>query len=265
MTTEQSEGDARTPGIPERGRSAAKGTREPPTPGRVLSIHAHPDDQEFTVAGTLAKWARAGSTVVTVCITSGNAGSNDYTPPSMTREALAPIREEEQRDACRVLGVSEVIFLGYEDGMLEPSIALRRDLTRVIRRHRPEAVVCGDPTVRFYGASYLNHPDHRVAADVTLDAVFPSAETRLIFPELLDEGLEPHKVRAVFIHGSDRPDTFIDIADVLDVKLAALKQHRTQMGEWDPTEMITAWARQQGARRKLKAAESYRLMRLHES
>ena len=264
MTTEQSEGDARTPGIPERGRSAGKGTREPPTPGRVLSIHAHPDDQEFTVAGTLAKWARAGSTVVTVCITSGNAGSNDYTPPSMTREALAPIREEEQRDACRVLGVSEVIFLGYEDGMLEPSIALRRDLTRVIRRHRPEAVVCGDPTVRFYGASYLNHPDHRVAADVTLDAVFPSAETRLIFPELLDEGLEPHKVRAVFIHGSDRPDTFIDIADVLDVKLAALKQHRTQMGEWDPTEMITAWARQQGARRKLKAAESYRLMRLHE-
>ena len=264
MTTEQSEGDARTPGIPERGRSAAKGTREPPTPGRVLSIHAHPDDQEFTVAGTLAKWARAGSTVVTVCITSGNAGSNEYTPPSMTREALAPIREEEQRDACRVLGIAEVIFLGYEDGMLEPSIALRRDLTRVIRRHRPDAVVCGDPTVRFYGGSYLNHPDHRVAADVTLDAVFPSAETRLIFPELLDEGLEPHKVRAVFIHGSERPDTFIDIADVLDVKLAALKQHKTQMGAWDPTEMITAWARQQGARRKLKAAESYRLMRLHQ-
>src|SRR6266581_1099157 len=233
MTPGQSEGDARTPGRPERGGSRGKGTREPSAPGRVLSIHAHPDDQEFTVAGTLAKWAQAGSAIVTVCITSGNAGSNDYTPPSMTREALAPIREEEQRDACRVLGISEVIFLGYEDGMLEPSIALRRELTRVIRRHRP-------------------------------DAVFPSAETRLIFPELLDEGLEPHKVRAVFIHGSDRPDTFIDIADVLDVKLAALKQHKTQMGAWDPTEMITAWARQQGARRKLKAAESYRLMRLHQ-
>ena len=203
MTPGQSEGDARTPGSPERGGSRGKGTREPSAPGRVLSIHAHPDDQEFTVAGTLAKWARAGSTVVTVCITSGNAGSNEYTPPSMTREALAPIREEEQRDACRVLGISEVIFLGYEDGMLEPSIALRRDLTRVIRRHRPDAVVCGDPTVRFYGGSYLNHPDHRVAADVTLDAVFPSAETRLIFPELLDEGLEPHKVQAVFIHGSE--------------------------------------------------------------
>jgi LmbE family N-acetylglucosaminyl deacetylase len=95
----------------------------------VLSIHAHPDDQEFTVGGTLAKWARAGSAVITVCITSGNAGSNDYTPAEMTREALAPIREEEQRQACRVLGISEVVFLGYEDGHSEPSLALRRRAT----------------------------------------------------------------------------------------------------------------------------------------
>ena len=103
---------------------------EPAAPARVLSIHAHPDDQEFTVGGTLAKWARAGSHIVTVCITSGGAGSNEHTPPGMTREALVPIREAEQRQACRALGVSEVIFLGYEDGLLEPSLALRRDLTR---------------------------------------------------------------------------------------------------------------------------------------
>jgi LmbE family N-acetylglucosaminyl deacetylase len=248
----------------KRGGGVKAKRGEPAAPARVLSVHAHPDDQEFTVGGTLAKWARAGSTVVTVCITSGNAGSNDYTPPSVTRESLAPIRRDEQREACRVLGISEVIFLDYPDGGLEPSLALRRDLTRIIRRHRPDAVVCGDPTVRFYGANYLNHPDHRVAADVTLDAVFPSAETRLIFPELLDEGLEPHKVRAVFIHGSEHPDTFIDISEFLGAKLAALKEHRTQMGEWDPTEMITGWARMQGARRRLAAAESYRLMRLHE-
>src|SRR5712692_10335571 len=197
------------PGVPERAVPAKPDSHEPAAPARVLSIHAHPDDQEFTVGGTLAKWARAGSHVVTVCITSGGAGSNEHTPPDMTRAALAPIREEEQREACRVLGVSEVIFLGYEDGMLEPSIALRRDLTRVIRRHRPEAVVCGDPTVRFYGQSYLNHPDHRAAADATLDAVFPSAETRLVFPELLKEGLEPHHVDTVFVHGAPRPDTFI--------------------------------------------------------
>ena len=233
---------------------------EPPPPAGIMSIHAHPDDQEFTVGGTLAKWARAGSTIVTVCLTSGSAGSNQYTPPDMTREALAPIREEEQRNACRVLGVAEVLFLRYEDGMLEPSLGLRRELTRLIRRYRPDAVVCGDPTVRFYGQRYMNHPDHRVAADVALDAVFPSAETRLIFPELLDEGLEPHHVKTVFIHGSERPDTFIDISDVLDVKLAALKAHKTQMGEWDPTEMITQWAREQGAPRRMAAAEAFRRM-----
>lgn len=249
-----------TPGIPERAMRRPRHAPEPPPPTRVVSIHAHPDDQEFTVAGTLAKWARAGSAIVTVCLTSGNAGSNQYTPPDMTREALAPIREEEQRNACRVLGISEVLFLRYEDGMLEPSLALRRELTRLIRRYHPDAVVCGDPTVRFYGQSYMNHPDHRVAADVALDAVFPSAETRLIFPELLDEGLEPHHVRTVFIHGSTRPDTFIDISEVLDLKLAALKEHKTQMGEWDPTEMITQWAREQGAPRRMAAAEAFRRM-----
>ncbi|HYB43164.1 MAG TPA: PIG-L family deacetylase, partial [Candidatus Methylomirabilis sp.] len=180
--------------------------REPAPPARVLSVHAHPDDQEFTVGGTLAKWARAGSVVATVCITSGNAGSNEHTPADVTREGLGPIREEEQRDACRVLGISEVLFLGFEDGMLQPTLELRRALTRVIRRFRPDAVLCGDPTVRYYGPSYMNHPDHRAAADAALDAVFPSAETRLIFPELIAEGLEPHKVPLVFIHGSAHPD-----------------------------------------------------------
>jgi len=251
-------------GVPERARRSRPARVEPAPPKRVMSIHAHPDDQEFTVGGTLAKWARAGSEIVTVCLTSGGAGSNDHTPPDVTRQSLVPIREEEQRRACRVLGVSEVLFLGYEDGMLEPSLALRRDLTRIIRRHQPEAVVCGDPTMRFYGNMYMNHPDHRVASDVALDAVFPSAETRLIFPELLAEGLRPHKVRWVFIHGSGQPDTFIDIADVLDLKIAALKEHKTQMGPWDPSDMITGWAREQGAKRKLQAAEAFRLMRLHE-
>lgn len=258
------ESEAATPGVPEQGFTTPVSAKEPPVPGRVMSIHAHPDDQEFTVGGTLAKWARAGAHVVTVCITSGNAGSNDYTPLTMTREALAPIREEEQTNACRALGIEDVIFLRYEDGMLEPSIGLRRELTRLIRRHKPDVVVCGDPTVRYYGNTYMNHPDHRAAADVTLDAVFPSSETRLIFPELLAEGLEPHKVRSVFIHGAEKPDTFIDIAETLAAKLAALKEHRTQMGEWDPTEMITGWARLQGAERKLDAAESFRVMRLHE-
>jgi LmbE family N-acetylglucosaminyl deacetylase len=244
------------PPIPEPAVETASAS-EPAPPARVMSIHAHPDDQEFTVGGTLAKWGRAGSQIVTVCITGGGAGSNEYTPRDMTRERLVPVRQEEQRNACRVLGISEVVFLDYEDGTLEPSIALRRDLTRLIRRHRPTAVVCGDPTMRYYGTRYLNHPDHRVAADVTLDAIFPSAETRLIFPELLAEGLEPHHVDEVYIHGARHPDTLIDIADVLDLKLRALKEHRSQMGDWDPTEMITAWAKEQGARRGLTAAEAF--------
>ena len=230
-----------------------------------MSIHAHPDDQEFTVGGTLAKWARAGSEIVTVCLTNGAAGSNESTPADMTRDTLVPIRQDEQRRACRVLGVKEVVFLDYEDGLLEPTLALRRDVTRLIRRYRPDAVVCGDPTVRFYGNRYLNHPDHRVAADVALDAVFPSAETRFIFPELLDEGLPPHKVTRVFVHGAERPDTFIDIAGTLDVKLAALREHQSQLSAWDPAEMITGWARLQGKRRRLRAAEAFRLMILDES
>src|SRR3989440_13037835 len=111
--------------------------KEPPTPKRVLSIHAHPDDQEFTVAGTLAKWARAGSEIVTVCLTRGEAGSNKSTPADMTRERLAQIREEEQRAGCARLGNAEVAFLGYVDGVLTPSIDLRRDLPRPARRARP--------------------------------------------------------------------------------------------------------------------------------
>jgi LmbE family N-acetylglucosaminyl deacetylase len=256
------ESEDRAPGLPEHAGPAPADAPEPAAPERVMSIHAHPDDQEFTVGGTLAKWARAGSHVVTVCLTSGGAGSNEWTPKDMTRDKLVKIREEEQRAACRVLGVAETLFLGEEDGMLEPSIHLRRELTRVIRRHRPTVVICGDPTVRYYGNIYLNHPDHRAAADVALDAVFPSAETRLIFPELLDEGLEPHHVERVWIHGAEKPDTWVDITETLPVKLAALREHKTQMGEWDPTEMITEWSREQGRKKKLAAAEAYRVMRL---
>jgi LmbE family N-acetylglucosaminyl deacetylase len=251
--------DSDTPGVPEHGKKVRQ-VVEPTPPARAMSIHAHPDDQEFTVGGTLAKWARAGTVLVTVCITRGTGGSNKFTPKEMTREALGPIREAEQRSACRVLGVQDAWFLDYEDGMLQATIAVRRDLTRLIRRFRPDAVLCGDPTVRYYGSTYLNHPDHRAAADAALDAVFPSAGTRLIFPELLTEGLEPHEVREVYIHGAERSDTFVDIGSTIDVKLAALREHRSQMGEWDPKDFIVEWAKEQGVRAGLEAAESYRRM-----
>jgi LmbE family N-acetylglucosaminyl deacetylase len=238
--------------------------RSTKAPARVLSIHAHPDDQEFTVAGTLARWARDGAEIVTVCLTHGDAGSNRFTPADMTRARLARIREEEQRAACRVLGIKDVVFLDYEDGVLTPTIEMRREVTRLIRRYRPDTVVCGDPTMRFYGNQYMNHPDHRVAADVTLDAVFPSAETRFIFPELLEEGLPPHHVREVWLHGSSTSDTFVDIAATLPLKIQALREHHSQLGDWDPSGMLKSWAREQGRRKRLRAAEAFRRMILEE-
>lgn len=238
--------------------------RTPKAPGRVLSIHAHPDDQEFTVAGTLAKWAREGAEIVTICLTHGDAGSNRFTPPDMTRARLARIREDEQRAACRVLGIKDVVFLDYEDGVLTPTIEMRRALTRLIRQHRPDAIVCGDPTMRFYGNRYMNHPDHRVASDVALDAAFPSAETRFIFPELLAEGLEPHHVREVWLHGSSRSDTFVDISATLPLKIQALREHKSQLGNWDPAPMLKTWAREAGKARRLRAAEAFRRMILQD-
>ncbi len=250
--------------IPERAVTKVDPKTEPAPPKRIMTIQAHPDDQEFTIGGTVAKWARAGSEVITVCITRGDSGSNDKTDPAMTKEQLARIREEEQRSACRVLGVKEVVFLGYPDGALQPTITLRRDLTRIIRKWKPDAVITGDPTMRFYGNSYMNHPDHRVAADVALDAVFPSAGTRLIFTELLSEGLEPHEVRRVFIHGSDKPDVFIDVRDTIETKIAALKEHHSQINDWDPGDMMREWARDEGKPQDIEYAEAFRLIILKE-
>ena len=186
---------------------------------------------ESKLTRSKARWAREGRDVVFCLVTSGCAGTNEHTPDS---EGLIPIRERECRDAARILGVRDVVFLGYQDGVVEPTLELRRDLTRVIRRHQPDVVVCSDPTVRWYGNDYLNHPDHRAVASAALDAVFPSAETRAIFPELLTEGLAPHKVKQVLIAGSLEPDVWIDIADTFDVKCAALRAHVSQLGagEW---------------------------------
>ncbi len=245
--------------IPERGKvKAVEG--EPQPPKRVMSINAHPDDQEFTVGGTLAKWARLGTEVISVCITSGDAGSNEHTEPSMTGAQLARLREEEQKAANGVLGVKETVFLRYHDGVLQATIELRRDLTRVIRRYKPDAIICGDPTVRFYGNSYMNHPDHRAAADAACDAAFPSAGTRLIFTELLDEGLEPWEVKRVFLHGPEKPDVWVDIKETLPLKIEALRQHKTQLADWDPTEMMTEWARDEGKERGFEQAEAFRMM-----
>jgi LmbE family N-acetylglucosaminyl deacetylase len=139
-------------------------------PKIAMSIHAHPDDQEFTVAGTLAKWARNGCKVIPVIVTSGDAGSNDPSKGADYKPELASLREAEQSAACAALGLAGTVYLRYPDGELEATLSLRRDLTRLIRRHRPEALVIGDPQAVFYGNGYINHPDHRAAAQAALNA-----------------------------------------------------------------------------------------------
>jgi LmbE family N-acetylglucosaminyl deacetylase len=229
-------------------------------PQRAMSIHAHPDDQEFTVAGTLAKWAQAGCEVVSVIITSGDSGSNDSAKGAEYKHELAKLREVEQTAANDRIGVKETVYLRYPDGELEPTIGLRKELTRLIRQYKPDAVVIGDPQGLFYGNEYINHPDHRATAQAALYAVFPSAETRLIFTDLLEAGYEPYKVKRVYVHGVEKPDTWVDISKTIDVKIEGLKKHASQLGDWDPTKMIRAWARQDGRKKKIKFAEAFKVM-----
>ena len=188
-------------------------------PKSAMSVHAHPDDQDFTVAGTLAKWARAGCEIVSVIVTSGDAGSNDPSKSAAYKADLGKLREAEQQAANNVLGIRQTVFLQYPDGEVVASIELRRELTRLIRRHKPDVVVTGDPSARFYGNEYVNHPDHRAASEAAIYAVFPSAGSRMIFADLLDEGLPPHEVKRLYIHGNDKPDTWVDITSTMEFKI----------------------------------------------
>ncbi len=229
-------------------------------PQKVMSIHAHPDDQEFTVAGTLAKWASAGCEVISVVITSGDAGSNDPARDASYKPELARLREGEQNTANDLIAVKQTIYLHYPDGELEPTLALRKELTKLIRTHKPDVVVTGDPQAVFYGNGYINHPDHRAAAQAATYAVFPSAGSRLLFAELLKEGFEPHNVKRLYLHGPEKPDTWVDITGTIDTKLAALKKHVSQLGDWDPEKMIREWAAEEGKEKGMAYAEAYKVM-----
>jgi len=224
-------------------------------PESAMAIVAHPDDAEFTVAGTVALWARAGCQVTYVVCTDGNAGSHE---PGMTRERLAEIRRAEQRAACDTLGVSEVVFLGYDDGQLQPTLALRRDLVRAIRTYKPEVILTADPTVLFYGDRYINHPDHRAAAQAALEAAAPACAMPLLWPE----AGPPHRVRQVYIHGNAHPNLWVDVTETIEQKIAALRQHASQMGDWDPTEMIKAWDSEAGKQEGLAYAEDFLVITL---
>jgi LmbE family N-acetylglucosaminyl deacetylase len=228
---------------------------EPAPPKRALVIAAHPDDIEFVCAGTIAKWVRAGSEVRYVLATSGDAGTHEY---GVTREELAKRREVEQRAAARTVGVNEVVFLGYRDGEVTPSLALRRDLVREIRRFRPEIAICFDPTRLYVGGSYINHPDHRAVGQAALDALSPTAAMPLSFQEQVEEGLVPYRVRHILVASTHHPDTWVDIGDTIELKVQALRKHVSQLdGRRDYEALVRQWAADTGADVGLQFAESF--------
>ena len=233
-------------------------------PKTAMSIHAHPDDQEFSIGGTLAKWAKAGCEIISVVITSGDSGSNDETKDGSYKPELARLRETEQLAANEVLGVKRTVFLRQPDGELQPTIELRKELTRLIREHKPDVVLAGNPEAWFYGNEYVNHPDHRAAAQAACEAVFPSAGTRLIFTDLLAAGYEPHNVKRLYIHGTDKPDTWVDISETIDVKVKALQQHASQVPVDEVEKWMKDWAKEDAKDKDFDYAESYRVMILVE-
>jgi len=204
-------------------------------PAHVLVITPHPDDAEFGVAGTVVRWVREGKDVVYVVCTNGDKGTTD---PQMHPDNLARIREQEQLAAADLLGVREVVFLRHSDQGLEDLPPFRKQIVRFIRIFQPEIVVTADPYRR-----YLWHRDHRITGQVVLDAVFPFARDYHAYPEMILQGLMPHKVKEVLLWASEDPNYCSDITDTFDIKLAALKCHKSQV-EQVPGDLLEQWLRQ---------------------
>jgi LmbE family N-acetylglucosaminyl deacetylase len=239
---------------------AGEGARGPaPTalpPGPALVVAAHPDDPDIGCGGTMARLVREGQRVVVAVVTDGSEGGED---PSVPDDVLRDRREAEQRAALRELGVDDVEFLRFPDGRLEPSLLLRRALTRLIRRHRPATVFAHDPTAHLF-EGYINHPDHRAAGTAALDATFPAAGNPRAFRELLAEGLPAHKVQQVYLFYTANANAWVDISgEPLDRKIAALRHHESQIGTSGEEEhWLREEAANEGRAAGLAAAEGFR-------
>lgn len=204
-------------------------------PAQVMVVTPHPDDAEFGVAGTAARWVREGREVIYVVCTNGDKGASDV---NVKPGQLVKTREQEQLAAANMLGVREVVFLRHPDQGLEDTPEFRKQLVRLIRMYQPETVVTADPYRRYFW-----HRDHRITGQVTLDAVFPYARDHLAYPELLMDGLQPHKVREMLFWGSEDVNWCSDITDTFDIKMAALLCHKSQVGQI-PSSLLEGWLRQ---------------------
>ncbi len=188
----------------------------------VMVVIPHPDDAEINTAGTVAKWAEEGKRIIYVVTTNGDKGSSD---PQADLQEIARIREKEQLEASKLLGVEETVFMGYSDQCLEDTPDFRKELVRLIRKFRPQKVITVDPFRR-----YPWHRDHRITGQVLLDAVYPFARDNLSYPDLLKEGLEPHRVQEVFLWGPEDPNYVVDITSTFETKVKALSCHESQVG-----------------------------------
>jgi len=227
---------------------------------RVLIVAAHPDDIEIGAGGAIANWTDEGIQVTFALVTDGSSGSND---PNMDTRELIEIRKREQQEAAACLGVTDVRFLGYPDGVLEPTIALRRDLTRIIREVKPDRVVITDPTTVLVveeNFHYINHPDHRAAAEAALYAVFPSAESRPIFRELLDEGLEPFHVNELWMMLTNHPNVVVDTSQQHERKRTSILCHHSQLPGPEAIQFVDQFDTMVGQRIGAAYAEEFRVM-----
>jgi len=217
-------------------------------PAHVMVVTPHPDDAEFGVAGTVARWTSEGKDVIYVVCTNGDKGTSN---PNMKPDELVRIREQEQLAAAKLLGVREVIFLRHPDQALEDTSEFRKEIVRLIRMYKPETVITADLYRR-----YIWHRDHRITSQVTLDAVFPYARDFLSYPDLLEEGLQPHKVKEVLLWGADEPNYRTDITDTFDIKIAALRCHKSQISD-NPSTELERWLRER--HKMLAKGEDYEL------
>jgi len=193
----------------------------------VLVVTAHPDDVDFGAAGSVAAWVKAGTEVAYCIVTDGDAGGSDR---AISRQDMAKLRREEQRAAASEVGVATVTFLGYPDGRLTSSIELRRDVTRAVRQFRPDRLVAQSPE-RVWDRIGASHPDHLAAGEAAICAAYPDARNPFAHPELLKEGLEPHSVKELWLMASPHANRAVDVTTTFDRKIAALRHHKSQVGQ----------------------------------
>ncbi len=218
-------------------------------------VIAHPDDAEFSSAGTITKFSAEGKKTVIIQVTSGNRGTADR---SFTPETLAATRESEETEAARRMGASELVFLRQPDGGLVPDLELREKIVRMIRTYRPDVIITHDPF-----RPYALHPDHRAVGMATHDAVYPTARDHLYYPEHLEAGLEPHKTAEIWYFGAEEPDKFIDITDTFDTKIEALKAHKSQVGEAEElADRLRERAAELAENQPFELAESFKTIKM---